>query len=257
MHKLIVLFLFLSQFAYSQNSGIFRSFISDDDILPENMVFHYAGYDFSQLWLETPNKYVLGIIGKENQRIRVKVITVSRDDNNPLLYNVTGKSSVMGNVCDFKGTMRINVIREFIDNESKNAEIKERKSIVKRTGLLFGDYEFREDSTQQHVGSFAGQFASLWYLDTLGMIKYNQLYVIDNYFNNSFSGTWKNYEGNDERICVWADYDVPLEKNYDKPMSPLYMPERKYYKRGWQNYIKAYKDGDKNAMLEEEMEWWK
>jgi hypothetical protein len=257
MHRLIVFFFFLSQVAYSQNSGIFKSFIPDNDLKPENLVFRYIGYDFSPLWLETPNIFVLGIIGKENQRIRVKLVNVKRSENDPELYNVIGKSSVMGNVCDFTGTMRIKEIREMVGSEGEKEDIKGNRIFVKRSGLLIGEYNFREDPTQNHVGVFSGKFASIWYLDSVGLVKYPQLFSNGSSFNNAFTGTWKSYEGDDERICVWADYDVPLQNSDLNVYTTGFMPARKYHKRGWQSFVKAYQDSDMEAFQEEWREWWK
>lgn len=257
MHRIILLFLLLSHLAYSQNSGVFKSFIQDDELKPENLILQYKTYDFSPLWIETPNIFVLGIIGEENQRIRVKLINVKRSDNDQELYYVTGKSSVMGNVCDFTGTMRIKEVREVVGSEGEREDIKGNRVFIKRTGLLFGDFEFREDRTQNHVGVFSGKFASIWFLDSSGMIKYPQLLTCGSTFNNAFTGTWKSYEGNDERICVWADYDVPLQNSDLNIYTSGFMPAPKYHKRGWKNFVKAFQDSDKEAYQEELREWWK
>lgn len=255
MHRLFVFFLLLSQFASAQNNEGFDPLSWPGNVKPDNLIRQYSGCDFSPLWLVTPNQHVLGIIGKENQRIRVKLLTVTRDEKDPLLYNVTGKSSVMGNICDFSGTIRIKEIKEIAGPDSETGNINGKGS-VKSSGILYGVYEFSEVPTQFHVGIFSGKLASIWYLDTSGTVRYNKL-AQDGYYNNFFTGTWKSYKGNDERICVWADYNIPVENSDLNKNSSGFMPAAKYQKRGWQNYVKAYRDKDKDALQEEEREWWK
>jgi hypothetical protein len=50
--------------------------------------------DFSGLFLHTDNSAVYGFIGDNYQRIRVKLITVSKDTLSPDTYHIYGKSIV-------------------------------------------------------------------------------------------------------------------------------------------------------------------
>lgn len=75
--------------------------------------------------------------------------------------------------------------------------------------------------------------------------------------NNVFVGFWKSYSEDTKKICNWADYRVP-EANYDFDIGAgEFSPSKKYYKKGWKNYQKAWLHGDVEAKKDETMEWWK
>lgn len=257
MHKFILLFLFLTQVAFSQNSEFFKDFIRPEEINQVNKTIQYSDFDFSQLWLNTPAQYTFGIIGEEHQRIRVKILTVTKSKEDPTLYDVTGKSDVMGNVCDFSGTIKLLEIKELMVMDGKNTSLEEKNEDGIQ-GILYGKYEFRENPEQKHVGIFKGELYSLWILNPTDQIIYNDLRkVSDSYFNNAYTGIWKGYDGNDIRTCIWSDYRIPGVNNDFDCGTAEFLPAEKYYKKGWENYIKAYRDNDKDAIQEEEREWWK
>ena len=55
-----------------------------------------------------------------------------------------------------------------IDDNFKNSGIKAQ-------GLLIGDYEFREDSTQNHSGVFNGLITLYWYVDKFDDLLFDDL----------------------------------------------------------------------------------
>src|SRR4051812_42837483 len=48
-------------------------------------------YDFAPLWTKTENSSVLGFIGDNYQRLRIKIVSARKDKNNPDTYFISGK----------------------------------------------------------------------------------------------------------------------------------------------------------------------
>jgi len=66
--------------------------------------------DFSPLWMKTPNRLVFGFIGDNFQRLRMKIISATKDSEHPDQYIVYGKSKVKNNICQFSGAITIQSI---------------------------------------------------------------------------------------------------------------------------------------------------
>ena len=98
---------------------------------------------------------------------------------NNLVYHVTGKSNVNGNICDFTGHIRLVKAYEFTSNSESEHE---------NSGNLFAEYSFNEDKTQKHVGSFKGVFECFYYLDKKnkkGLLDESSD-IADGYFNRTY-----------------------------------------------------------------------
>ncbi|GAA3756413.1 hypothetical protein GCM10022423_03210 [Flavobacterium ginsengiterrae] len=207
--------------------------MEQDELIQKNELQKYSKYDFSNLWIQTDNNLVYGIIGENYERILIKFTSVKRSKNNTNEYLVTGKSMVKSNICDFSGKITVVKIQELkklrfgVDDEYKNAGIKKQ-------GLLTAVYEFFEDKNQKGSGRFSGNLESIWYLDKNDLIQYNNIEIdSDKYFNNAFVGTWKSNISGKEKICNWADYRVPnVNCDFDKGAGELSVSE-KYQKNGW------------------------
>ena len=233
MKKLIVFVcLFFSFNSWSQN--LCRTHIlGQDELIQKNELQKYSKYDFSNLWIQTDNNLVYGIIGENYERILIKFTSLKRSKNNTNEYLVTGKSMVKSNICDFSGKITVVKIQELkklrfgVDDEYKNAGIKKQ-------GLLTAVYEFVEDKNQKGSGRFSGNLESIWYLDKNDLIQYNNIEIdSDKYFNNAFVGKWKSNNSGKEKICNWADYRVPnVNCDFDKGAGELNVSE-KYQKNGW------------------------
>ncbi|MEA4937246.1 MAG: hypothetical protein VB102_11490 [Paludibacter sp.] len=213
-------------------------------------------YDYGNLWTETENKHIYGIIGENYQRIRIKILHVTRQKANNNVFEVTGKSMVKNNICDFHGTITINSIRVYkvmhwgVDDVYKNKGIKQQ-------GLLIAEYHFEEDINQTHSGTFEGTLYTSWFIDKLGKLKYDRIEKSsDNYRNNQFIGTWTEYKTEKKKVCNWADYRVPNGGDLDIGAGE-FSPDDKYLKFGWQTYRDAYFNGNKSARQVEEKQWWK
>lgn len=234
MNRLNIIFLFFINFLFGQtNENFLVDFLLEDELKPSNVINQYNHFDFSKLWTKTENDLIYGIIGDEHQRIRIKLISVKKNPENPNEYYVTGKSNVKENICDFSGVIKIMEIREVkelhygVDNEYENKGIQTQ-------GILIADYEFNENKDQNHSGLFKGELFSKWYLDSKNKIKYDDIQSIYNsYSNNAFIGVWKSYKTGKEKICNWADFRVPnTNRDFDIGAGEFSVSE-KYWNKGW------------------------
>jgi len=154
MKQLTYFLLLLTNIAFAQTNEQFPSgFLHVEELNPENVLTSYSQFDFSGILTQTENHFIYGIIGSEHQRIKIKLLFVSKSLSNPNEYNVSGKSNVKGNICDFSGTITLDEIKEFkklhfgVDDEFKNKGIKLQ-------GIAIADYEFSENKNQEHAGVF-------------------------------------------------------------------------------------------------------
>jgi len=214
-----------------------------------------AQLDFGKLWTETDNHFVYGFIGANYERIRIKIISTSQQ-NNKSIYYVIGKSMVKNNICTFHGTITVVSIKTYnvqhwgVDDEYRNKGIKKQ-------GLLIADYHFEEDSTQTHSGIFEGIIYTSWYIDRSGNLNYDDIEKYsDIYMNDEFIGIWKEYKTEKKLVCNWADYRIPNCGDLDIGAGE-FSPDEKYLKYGWQTYRDAYINHKTQAKQEEEKQWWK
>jgi len=234
MNKLFLILFFLTNISFAQSNDQFLSdFLLEDELESSNSIDQFKEFDFSKVWMQTDNDLIYGIIGEEHQRIRIKLISIEKNPQNPSEYLVYGKSMVKENICDFKGIIKIKEIREIrnlhfgVDSSYKNKGIKSQ-------GILIADYEFKENKEQEHSGIFIGQLYTKWYLDKNKKIRYDDIQSIsDSYSNNAFIGVWINYKTRKEKICNWADYRVPkANQDFDIGAGEFSVAE-KYLDKGW------------------------
>lgn len=212
---------------------------TDPELKRKDIKSDFTGYDFSSLWTETENSLTYGVIGNNNQRIKMKFTDVKRDSLISYSYIIIGKSMVKNNICDFKGKITVTSILATKD---------------KKHGILLGEYLFKEDSSQIHSGIFKGNFATLFYIEN-DSVKYdNQNDAADSYRNNQFNGTWQRYHSGQHKVCKWGDYRIPFSDDLDMGAG-VFSPTDKYLNAGWQNLRNAF-NNDENAIQEELKKWW-
>jgi len=260
MTRIIIILLLFSNISFAQTlDRIKQNFNVETDYKSENIIEKYKSFefDFSNVWTITENQNILGIIGDEHQRIKIKLISIFRISNSPFLYNVYGKSKVKNTICEFYGNIVIKDIREVkelhlgVDDEYADKGIKTQ-------GILIADYEFYENKEQKHSGIFKGKLYSKWYLNSENQIQYDNIeFISDGYTNNAFVGIWKSYSTGKEKNCNWADFRVPLANQDFDIGAGEFSPSEKYYDQGWENYQKAWLYEDEKAKKIELDKWWK
>ncbi|WP_225875156.1 hypothetical protein [Flavobacterium bernardetii] len=239
-YKILLLAFFFSIDSFSQDLCK-TDIMNGEKLLQTNEVENFSKYDFSELWLQTDNNLVYGILGDDFQRIQIKLISISKNINNQNEYFVYGKSKVKENICEFVGKITILKIQESkrehfgVDDEFKNSGIKTQ-------GLLTAKYEFFENKLQSHSGYFTGSLETKWFLDKDDKIQYDNINIhSDGYFNNAFVGSWKMYHSIIEKKCHWGDYRVPsVECGFDIGAAEFNIAE-KYHKKGWLDSIETKK----------------
>ncbi len=207
--------------------------MNGEKLLQTNEVNTFLKYDFSELWLQTDNNLVYGILGDDFQRIQIKLISISKNINNPKEYFIYGKSKVKENICEFVGKITILKIQES-KREHFGADDIFKDSGIKTQGLLSAKYEFFENKLQSHSGYFTGNLETKWFLDKDDKIQYDNINIhFDSYFNNAFVGSWKMYNSNIEKKCHWGDYRVPsIDCSFDIGAGEFVVAE-KHHKKGW------------------------
>lgn len=227
----------------------------ENELNSQNKIKEFSKFNFPKIWMKTENHNVFGIIGKDNQRIKIKLISIEKDQNNPQKYIVKGKSNVKDNICDFNGFITLKEVYETkeldygVDNEYENKGIKSQ-------GILIANYELFENIKQTHSGKFSGKLYSKWYLTSDNKIEYDDISSIaDGYTNNIFAGKWENYKTHLIKKCNWGDYRIPDATSDFDIGAAEFSPNLKYYDKGWESRAKIY--SDEQAKMKEMEIWWK
>jgi len=240
MKKILsVLLLIIVSNAYGQQINMWmkqleRSNDSSKELKAENVIIKYLKYDISTLLL--PKGEFLGYIGADYKRIKIYYDSISKDNKKPEIYNVKGVSSVGNNRCRFEGRIVIKEFREYknmhfgCDDEYKNAGFKAQ-------GFLIGEYQFKENPKQRYSGEFEGIVTVFWLVDKNNNIKIDDIEASysDNYCNNQYVGTWKEYQKGISKTCNWGELRIPFSGDLDIGAA-YFSPNPKYYKLGWKDY---------------------
>jgi hypothetical protein len=92
MKYLTIIFLFITIGLYAQQDDMFLSdFLLEDELKKENFLEKYQTTDISELWTQTANHRIKGMIGANHQRIRIALLSISQNSNVPFEYSVIGK----------------------------------------------------------------------------------------------------------------------------------------------------------------------
>jgi hypothetical protein len=241
-----ILFLSTNSTIAQSDEKFLTDFIFESELSSENVLYNYNNFDFSEIWTQTENHNILGIIGKDHQRIKIKLVSIKKDKTNPNEYNVFGKSYVNGTICDFNGIITLTEIKEIKELHFGVDDEYSEKGITAQ-GVLIANYEFTENKEQKQSGIFKGKLYSRWYLSSDNKIEYDNIESIaDGYTNNAHIGIWKSNTTDNEKICNWADFRVPKANEDFDLGAGEFSPSEKYFNRGWSDY----------KPMETE-EWWK
>lgn len=190
-----------------------------------NQLSQTVKYDFSQIWL-SGNWQQNGIIGPNCQRIQIHIDNVSKSEKKPDTYLVTGKSKVNNNICNFSGEIKLLKVyySEYCEDSSK-----------KQCGVIFANYVFYEDSSQNHSGIFKGTTDCDFYTDNSKGKLDDTFDGADGYENRSFVGTWTDYKSKEKKKCIWGDYRLPFSFDFDIGDGEMHVND-KYKNNGWQSF---------------------
>lgn len=251
-HLLFFSMAFLVSFnVYTQTESetFKKKTLSNSNLSEKELKNDLIKYNFSNLFSHTDNSVIYGFIGDNYQRIRVKIIRITKDTLSADTYHVLGKTMVKTNIDNFNGVVKITNIRKLksmsygVDDEYKNKGIKGEYVII-------ANYNFFENKNQPHSGMFKGILESDFYLDKSFTIHYDDIELnADGYINNQFIGEWIDYKTGLAKRCNWGDFRIPNSGDLDIGAGE-FSPNDKYLKLGWKSIR------DKNDKIEE-AKWWK
>lgn len=155
MKKFLFLFILISNFSFAQMPNI------------------------SNVWLNNSKPY-LGIIGNEQQEIKVKINISEQNKKNDQEYFLSGLSIVEKNITNFEGKLKITKYKD-----------------GKRRSTVYGEYELAEEKKGKHTGVFKGKFiyTFMWNKKTQQIEK---KFI-------EFIGNWKSYDETMDLRTNWKN----------------------------------------------------
>ncbi|MEM6397027.1 MAG: hypothetical protein AAF741_11830 [Bacteroidota bacterium] len=228
--------------------------------------FTYDIREDNNQWVAQYRPAPIGFIGDEYRRMHVRWLSVTQSEDDPLVYEVSGKTMVKNNICDFTGYLRITAAARDTSIEFPD----------ERTGTIFGHFELVEDRSQPGTGEFRGQFKSHYWLPfgpdrkqiPTNATNYPDATIIYNtleffqagYGNNQFKGTWTSYRTGKSKAVAWADHRFDFPTDLDVGASE-FAPNEKYFDMGWKSYFAAWIHADPDrlrgeAQRAEMAPWW-
>ena len=231
MNKLLLIVLLTC--ATAANAGQaqewLKSIESSHDLAPGNVKQKYLHFDFSDLM--KPKKEFLGYIGAGYQRLKMSFSSVAKSPAHPELYLIEGTAIVGPDTCQFKGTVKIDRMREYkkmhfgVDDAYKDKGIQAQ-------GAVIGNYEFHETGCT-NSGILSGVMTSNWYVDKDGAVRYDDIRVdSDSYSNNQYVGVWRSAGNKVRRTANWGEYRIPFSGDLDIGAGD-FGANPKYKDKGW------------------------
>lgn len=203
--------------------------------------------DYSHIWQSYQDE-ILGYIGDDFQRFRIRFLSIEQDKTDKTKYNVTGKTKVKNIICDFEGIIIVKEVRFYYGDQTCNTG--------KKKAVLSGSYIFKEDSTRTNSGILEGKFTSYiyWKADN---VFFNDLarWYDDSYHNNQFEGKWTNYSSGKSKKCNWGVDRIPDSKELDNGSAEFY-PNLKYKNNGWSSYPDGSSDKYEEELKNDRKKWW-
>ena len=255
MKNYILCFVMLWQFAVNAQNRFTQILPETEYISAGNELKEFNSYDFSTVILGLQMNNVFGTIGSSYKRIHVKITDVEKDQTNPDLYHVKGKSKVGSNIESFAGTIKLQTVKQIKDRELDDTMVSLPTTYQ---GIISGIYEFKEPTDREHSGVFEGTYQAMFQIvEEDNKVYYNDLDLYrDSYINNVYQGFWTDYQTKEAKICKWADFRVPdVPADFDLGAGE-FSPNEKYNNKGWKTYNDAYLKNDKIALDAEEAAWW-
>ena len=202
----------------------------------ENVIAKYVRHDFSSILV--PRSEFLGFIGEGYRRLRIHFYNVHRDESDPTIYHVTGRSEVAGvsdplDGCQFRGTITVSEVREY-GALHYGVDDYYRSQSPQAQGVLVGKFHFVEEREQRNRGIFEGVMAAQWMLDRFGVMLYDdiELPYSDPYWNNQYVGTWTSNKSGQKKVANWGEYRIPNSGDLDIGAGE-FGANPKYRSMGW------------------------
>lgn len=232
--------------------GLFSSAMAQPctykDVLSKMTLFYDKTYpskidiqkaDFSSVILNQSTDY-LGAIGVHKKHLVVLISSAKRNSQNPLMYEIAGRTRVGKNVRQFKGSITLTQLISGKPEDPTN-DLYTENSGVQEEGVAVGDFILDEYEDLPATGVFKDKVLLWWFLSKKGKIEYNDGYLMaDPYLNNAYIGTWTSKQTHKSQQVSWGHYRVPCAGDLDMGAGE-FSPAPEYYKYGWDEYIQEIK----------------
>jgi hypothetical protein len=123
----------------------------------------------SRVWLNN-SQFYSGTIGNSNTPLKLKILLSQQDRKNDQEYFVSGISVVERNLSNFEGKLKITKYKG-----------------GKKLNTVFGEFDFAEEPTGKHSGTFKGKFVYTF--------KWNRKSETVESQYLEFIGNWTSYDG--------------------------------------------------------------
>jgi hypothetical protein len=190
----------------------------------------------------------VGNIGNEMQKMGVVFLsTVKKTD---VEYEVTGKSKVKDNICDFKGTVEV---------QSSGEEFFTHEELVWSEGNISGKFLLKEDRNQSSTGEFEGTFYFQWGGNTNTIFDIGERHSAE--IEVKFDGNWKSYRTGASRRTSWGNSERVLPGGFNDGQE--YIRAKNYRSIGWGSYFdrndedEGMREKAEKEYRAEWVEWWK
>jgi hypothetical protein len=216
-----------------------QSFCKTDDVLKEFLVTEITYHvdttviDLTNVFKNNQAQY-LGYIGKNKKRIDFHLTSIKLDSKDSNCYLMEGKTDVYPG-CSRHFTGKMNVDVHFKYSESLNNEVTV-VDVIEKQGFSILSYELKENCELSATGIFRGKVFVSWYLDTSGIIHYDDvLDYIPRYSNCQFIGTWTSFKTGKSKPVAWGQHRILCSGDLDVGAAE-FMPNPKYSNVGWGDY---------------------
>ena len=174
----------------------------------------------------------LGFIDTCYQRFQIHFSKFSKSQTNPYLYQISGKTKVKDNICNFSGKLTVVEVEYDTSSLMKNIGLP-----MYKRGYITSQLTINEDDKQMGSGVIEGSLYTDFYIDNRDKIHYDALLLVaDGFRNNQFIGKWTSYKTSKSKKCNWGDYRIPKSGDLDIGTGRFH-PNEKYIDNGWKSYL--------------------
>ena len=221
-------------------------------------------WDMSRLWLGNGKISQDGAFGQRYWRIKIYFTASVKDKNNPLRYNVKGKTLMKGKVTPFSGSITLtemNAGRDDYFYEVNDTGSSIDYLVPQEWGEVSGVFVLNEDKADPGAGTFSGCYWAEYALDTIKGVAYRDETIMgDGYSNNVFEGKWKAYKGGQVAKINFFD-GKPTTAGELNIGAGDFMVADEYKHNGWETHFTKQEViwtqvGDGPSDCEERDQWW-
>ena len=209
-------------------------------------------YNFSSVYRygDDDQEELLGFIGNDFQRFYIHFTSISQNPDNPLVYQVTGKTRVKKNICTFTGTLTHIWAGLWTDAGENGPPLGSVQAVL----------ELFEEKSLPGSGVIKGTLRTDFQINDGGTVGIHEDSPSE---SQDFVGTWTSYKTGAKKICNFGHDRIRYEGLpeglwLDQGRADEFMPKKEYWDKGWKIYVDCrYARGDLSPACRYEKEWWK